>query len=258
MSTRAPAGPGGTAPHRRRNIALIVIVVLVVALVGVVVGGEFYARHRVSSCVANALEKELGGTVDVGLGARPLLLTVFNDTVSSIEVSSDDVDLTGPGEAGVRDLSLQSTIHDIHLPEGDAPGTVGSSEAHVQWDTDAIASSLQSLPFGALITGVTANPSAGTMDIEALGGLGTMTLTPAVRGGTVTMDASDVTALGVGLPTGAAQQIIDAITKNLSDYPLGMQPTSVSVTDKGLQVELQGGTAPLAQEGAMEVDCSII
>lgn len=255
MTGYAPARPA--APRRRRHTALIVTIAVVVALVAVVVGGEFYARHRVSQCVATAVQGELGGDVDVSLGATPLLFTVVTGNVSSLSIDSDDVSLAGPAQSSIRGLTLRSTIHDIDLPEGDSAGTVGSSEATVRWPSSQMLASLQTLPFGSLISGVTTDPSSQTVRVDVLGGLGSMTLTPTVSGGAVTMEASDITALGIGLPTGGAQQIIDLLTANLSDYPLGMAPQSVQVTQDGLQVDLRGGAAPLSSAGAADVDCSI-
>ncbi len=243
---------------RRRHTALFVTLGLVVVLVAVLVGGEFYARDRVSSCVATALHDEMDGDVDVSLGATPLLLTVITGSVSSLSVDSDSVNLAGPGESSLRGLQLTSTIHDIDLPEGDGTGTVGSSEATVRWGNDDMLTSLQTLPFGMLITGVTSDPASGTIDVAVAGGLGQMTLTPKVSGGAVTMEASDITALGIGLPTGGAQQVIDLLTRNLADYPLRMQPQSVEVTDQGLRVTLKGGQAPLNESGAGDIDCSIL
>ncbi|QDQ98270.1 DUF2993 domain-containing protein [Tomitella fengzijianii] len=254
MTTRAPS----RTPRRRRHTALLVTIGIVVALVAVAVGGEFYARDRVGSCVATAMGQEVDGDVDVSLGATPLLLTPITGTVSSISVNSDSINLAGPGEASMRGLQLRSTIHDISLPEGDGTGTVGSSEASVSWANDDMLASLQTLPFGMLISGVTTDPATGTIDVAVAGGLGSMSLTPRIEGGVVTMQASDITAFGIGLPTGGAQQIIDLLTRNLAEYPLQMQPTSVDVTDQGLQVKLQGGPAPLTTADGPKVDCSII
>lgn len=240
MSTRTPA-----APRRRKHTALIVTIVVVVALVAAAVGGEFYTRHRVGSCMADTLSQNLGGDVDVSFGASPLLATVFTHNVSSVDIDSDDVDLAGPGATSMRGLKLRSTIHDISLPQGDDPGSVGSSQATVTWNSLDMLSSLQTLPFGRLITGVHTDPSAGTIAVELFQGIGTLTLSPQIADGQVTMHATDVSALGIGLPTSGAQDIIDMLTKNLVDYPLGMQPQSVDVTDDGLRVALSGGSAEL-------------
>lgn len=259
MSTRTSARPA--APRRRKRTALIVVVAVIVALVAVAVGGEFYARDRVGSCMADALKPDLGSDVDVGFGATPLLATVVTNSVSSIEIDSDDVDLTGPGDTGMHGLALSSTIHDIDLPQGDgsgSPGSVGSSEATVTWDSIDMLSSLQTLPFGRLITGVHTDPSSETIGVELFQGIGTLTLTPRISDGQVTMHASDVTALGIGLPTSGAQDIIDMFTKNLADYPLQMRPQSATVTDDGLRVELAGGAAPLTDEQSAKVDCSVL
>ncbi|WP_182357942.1 LmeA family phospholipid-binding protein [Tomitella gaofuii] len=262
MTNRAPS----RTPRRRRHTALFVTIGLVVALVAVVVGGEFYARDRVGNCVATALEQQVDGDVDVSLGATPLLLTAITGTVSSISINSDGINLAGPGEAAMRGLQLRSTIHDIRLPEGDGTGSVGSSEATVTWGNDDMLASLQTLPFGMLITGVTSDPAAGTIDVAVAGGLGRISLTPRISGNVVTMEASDITAFGIGLPTGGAQQIIDLLTRNLADYPLEMAPQSVDVTGKGLQVRLTGGQAPLTTTGGQaplnttdgpQIDCSI-
>lgn len=259
MSTRTSSRPA--APRRRKHIALFVTIAVVVALVAVAVGGEFYARHRVSSCMADSLQQDLGSDVDVSFGATPLLASVFTHSVSSVDIDSDDVDLAGPGQTSMRGLTLRSTIHDIDLPQGGdsaAAGSVGSSEATVTWDSVDMLSSLQTLPFGRLITGVHTDSADGTIAVEVLGGVGTLTLEPRISDGRVSMHAKDVSALGIGLPTSGAQDIIDMLTANLADYPLRMQPRSVDVTDDGLRVKLRGASAPLQPAGDQGGGCSLI
>lgn len=250
---------GKTSSRRRGTSLLIVLVIALSAVVVAGVGAEFYARHKVTSCMSESLEGELGGPVDVSLDAKPLLLTALDHRVSRLSISSDDASISGIGSAKLQGFKLDSAFRDVRLPAGDgADGSIGSSEASIMWGGDSIQASLQTLPFGALITGVQMDEAANTMRVEVLGGVGSITLTPEVRAGAITMDTNELSAFGIGLPNDAAQQIIDVISGNLGEYPLGLAPQSIKVENDGLTVQLRGGQAVLpAAEGDGGSECSI-
>lgn len=250
---------GNTSNRKRSTSILIVIAIALTTVVAVGVGTEFYARHRVSTCMAETLQGELGGPVDVGFGAKPLLLTALDNKVSQLSVDSSDASFTtGVGTAKLQGFSLTSKFHDITLPASDGTGgSVGSSEATIKWPTASILASVQTLPFGSVVTGVQTDDAANTINIQLLGGIGSVTLTPAAVNGVITLTTTGATALGIGLPNDAVQQIINVIAGSLEEYPLGLAPQSVKVEDGGLTVQLAGGHAELPQDSSAKVNCSI-
>ena len=71
---------GVTSPARRSTVPLIAVSVVVVLLVAVI-GGELFVRQQIKSCLAGQLESELGSQVEVGLGFKPVLLSLVDKKV---------------------------------------------------------------------------------------------------------------------------------------------------------------------------------
>lgn len=249
----------GTTSKRKRGTSLLVVLAIALsALVVVGIGAEFYVRNKVTSCMSQALNDELGGPVEVSLGAKPLLLTAIDHKVSKLSINSGDASIRGLGSSKLEGFKLDSTFRDVDLPAEDGSGgSIGSSEATIVWPAASIQSSVQTLPFGSLITDVQLDDAANTMNIQLLGGIGSITLTPEVVAGAITMQTQEISALGIGLPNDAAQQIIDVITGNLGEYPLSLAPESVTVEEDGLTVQLRGGPADLPADSDIGSECRI-
>ncbi len=232
------------SPRRRGRIALIVGLVIILAVVATAVGTEVYARKHYSQCIAGQLEKSLGTKVSVHFGAKPLLLTYFDKKVGSVTVDSDDAQF-GPAVG----MKVKATLHDITINSSNA--TVGSSDADANWSDDGIAQTLNGL-----VSGVQSNPGAGTLEMRALGGLAGLQLRPHIVGNQIQVDTVNANLLGFGLPTDLVDGIVKTMSESLQTYPLGMKPTSVTVTDSGIDVGLTGGATTLQSDSnANNVSC---
>ena len=83
---------------------------------------------------------------------------------------------------------------------------------------------------GSLVTGVSTDPAAGTVVLEA--GSNSLTAKPVVTDGDLNLEVLDVNG---PLPKDAVQTALNALTKKLNDnYPLGIHADSVKVTDTGV------------------------
>lgn len=213
-------------------IAVLVVLVLVAALLG----GELYFRQQIKSCLAGQLESEIGSQVDVGLGWKPILISLVDRQVSSVTLDSNDARF-GPAEG----MTVHAEVEDVNLEQNaDSNGTIGSSSADIAWSTDGIARTLQSQGIGALVSGVTSDASAGTLSF-AVGGLAQLTVKPAVSGDRVDVQTVDASILGLGIPTDLVDSIVGVLSDSLQQYPLDMTPTSLTVTDSGIALSLEGG-----------------
>ncbi|WP_218026710.1 LmeA family phospholipid-binding protein [Nocardia inohanensis] len=250
-----PAGPGGTVPpgtppptgtgggeggsgKARRTRRTVLIVALVVALlaVGGVAAGEVYTRRTMENCISSQFEKEMGSKIDVSFGWKPLLLTMFDNKVSSVTVDSDDSKF-GPAQG----MEVHATFNDIEVKDnGKQGGTIGSSTADVTWSTDGIVKTL-----GGLVSGAEGDPAKGTLDFAVLGGLAQLQVKPKIVGDKVEVETIQAALLGFGLPTDLVSGIVEVMTESLQSYPLGMKPTKVEVTKDGLKVHLEGGRSEL-------------
>lgn len=250
MNTSRSSG----ARRSRLTAVLVVLAVAAATLLAVGIGGEFYVRNTVSKCIAEAVEEEAGGPVSAGFGPAPILLSAVTHRVGRVDVDSTSMDLRSPNGTVLRGIALDARISDITLPRDGRDGAAGSSTATVDWPAEAMLRSLQDLPFGFAVTGVDADEGADRITVEFLAGVGTLTLSPQIQGGAVTMEVVEVSALGLGLPSDFAQQIVDRLAEDLADYPLEMRPTEVSVSGSGLHLALRGGHATLPADS---VDCRI-
>ncbi|ONM47548.1 LmeA family phospholipid-binding protein [Nocardia donostiensis] len=224
------------APRVSRRTLVIALVTVVVVLAAVLVGGEAYARHTVASCISSQLEKEMGSKIDVGFGPKPMLLTWIDGELPRMSIDSDGVQF-GPA-VGMR---VQATFHDIQVADGGSKGTeIGSSTAHVTWSNEGIAQTLKGL-----VSDVSSSESSGVLTMAALGGIAQLQLIPQIRDGQVDVQLTSAELLGIGVPNDLAQAVVDLFTQGFQNYPFGMQPTQLKVTDNGVEVQLRGGPTEL-------------
>ncbi|NEW39524.1 DUF2993 domain-containing protein [Nocardia cyriacigeorgica] len=229
-----------TVSRRTLVIALIAVTAL---LATVLVGGEAYARHAVSSCVSSQFEKEMGSKIDVGFGVKPMLVTWVDGKLPEVNVNSDDVKF-GPA-VGMR---VHAKFHDIEVTDNGRGGAaIGRSTADVTWSNDGIRRTL-----GGLVSDVSSSSADGKLTMDVLGGLAQVAVQPRIADGTVQVDIESAHVLGIGLPTDLVQDIADLLSQSLQVYPFEMQPTGLEVTDDGLRVQLAGGPAelPAGNEGS--------
>ena len=157
----------------KRNRTLLIVLIVIAALVAVLISAELYVRHNVKQCMAQQLESELGSQVDVGSSWKPVLLQAIDKNVPYITVTSDDSSF-GPA----KDMHVTAKVNDIELTDKGG-GTIGSSTADVDWSTAGILATIQAQPFGQLVSGVTADPTAGTLSFQVIG-LAELTVRPQV------------------------------------------------------------------------------
>lgn len=224
---------------------------LLVVLVLVVGGGfaaDTYIRHRVTDSLASSLEDQFGGPTTVELSRRPVIYQWLTKKAPVLKIHAKDA--TVGNSVG---MAVDASLNDLTLT-GDAndPGTAASTSASVAWPTDGILATLRSgSGFGNLLTGMTADPASGTLKIEILGGGATLSVRPKVVNGDIDVETTDLGVLGLGVPTDLVSGIVSALSKPLQSYPLGLHPTSITVTSAGLDVQLEGGAyqLPASKDG---------
>ena len=236
-----------SAPKSGRRTAVIVVIVVLVLLAAALVGGEAYSRHRIASCISTQFEQDMGSKIDVGFGAKPLLLTWLDGTVSQMTVDSEGTEF-GPAV----DMHVHAKFHDLEMAEGGSSGaTIGSSEAQVSWSNTGIADTLKGL-----VSDVQSNPDTGQLTMKVLGGIGELQVTPTVQDGKVQLDVGQAQFLGIGVPDDLASGVVDLMTQSLQVYPMGLQPTELQVTENGIDIALQGGRTEMpTPQGGGQTSC---
>ncbi|WP_280511698.1 LmeA family phospholipid-binding protein [Nocardia farcinica] len=240
MTTSPPA-----APRVSRRTLVIALAVVATLLVTALVAGEAYARHAVSKCISSQFEQEMGSKIDVGFGAKPLLITWLDGKVSSVTVDSKD-DKFGPAVG----MNVHATFRDVEVADNGKGGTVGSSEADVTWSNDGIEQTL-----AGMVSGVRSSAASDVITLDVLGGLAQLQVRPQVRDGAVDVQTMSAEVLGIGLPTDLVAGIVNVFTESLQSYPMGLRATEIEVTDNGIDVHLAGGRTELQSTGSSDVRC---
>ncbi|WP_342751313.1 DUF2993 domain-containing protein [Mycolicibacterium hodleri] len=228
----------------RDPLSLSLIAIIAVAVVvGGLAGGELYARHRVDGIlveVAECVVKD-GATVSFGVNP-PFLWQHVTGHYTNISVSTD-----GNQVQDAKGMQADVSVSDVRLHGSpDSKGTIGALEATLTWTAagikDTVADNLPGV--GSLVTGVTTDPAAGTLNMEA--GDITVTAKPVVNGGDLALQV--VTVAGQ-LEKDTVQAALDGLTAKLNaQYPLGIHADSVVVTATGVVGKFSTQNASIPQE----------
>jgi hypothetical protein len=246
----APQQEETTPPEKRKGflrdpLSIVLTIVIVVAVAAAaLIGIELYARNEGETKVAAAVECLVEDKADVSFGfTPPFLMQHMSGHYTNIHIET----------AGnqIRDLSgmkADVTVKDVRLEDtADSGGSIGSLVANIDWTAAGMTQSIQNaIPLvGSLISGVTTNPSDGTVELEAA--LGSIVTKPAVKNGALTLEVTELTGLGFTLPRETIQPALDALTSQLTqELPMDIKADSVEVTDNGVQTRFstQNATIP--------------
>lgn len=212
------------------SIILVLVIVTALAVAGLI-AGELYARNRANSVVATATECVVQDKAKVSFGPSPFLLQHLRGHYNGISIHT-----AGNQIRSAKGMKADVNINNVDLHgSGDSKGTIGELDATVTWMSDGIKETSQSfLPLiGSLVNSVSTDPSAGTVELSGV--LGTVTVKPAIVSSDLSLQVVKVTALGATLPRETAQTAVDTFTATLNkEFPLGIHPDSVQVTNDGV------------------------
>ncbi len=233
----------------RDPLSIVLVVVIVIALVvAALLGGELYARSRADDVVARAAQCVVQDNASVSFGTLPpFLWQHFTGHYTNIHFET-----AGNQIRQAKGMKVNVTIKDVRLQDSaNSSGSIGSLVAAVTWSSQGIKDTIQNaIPLvGAFVTGVSTNPSAGTIELQ--GALGSITAKPQVADNGISLQVTQLTGLGFTLPRETVQPALDAFTDTLTkNYPLGIHADSVRVTDSGVvsQFSTQNASIPKGQQ----------
>jgi len=213
------------------SVVLAVVIVLALVFAGLL-GGELYARSRADTVVSTIVECVVQDDVTASFGVfPPFLLQHATGHYTNIHIES-----AGNQVRDAKGMKLNLDINDVRLEDtGTSSGSLGSLVANIDWTAEGIKQTIQgAIPLvGSFVTGVTTNPTDGTIELE--GALGSITARPQVVDGGISLQVENVTGLGFTLPREAVQPALDAFTSQLTqNYPMNIHADSVQVTDSGV------------------------
>jgi hypothetical protein len=233
----------------RDPLSIVLVVVIVIALVAAgLLAGELYARSRAESIVAKSTECVVQDSVSASFGALPpFLMQHMSGHYTNIHIET-----AGNQVRQAKGMKVNLVIKDVRLEDtANSGGSIGSLVANVTWSSQGIKDTIQNaIPLvGAFVTGVTTNPSAGTIELQ--GALGSIVAKPEVVDNGISLQVTELTGLGFTLPRETVQPALDAFTSTLTkNYPLGIHADTVQVTDSGVvsQFSTQNASIPKGNE----------
>jgi DUF2993 family protein len=227
-------------------MSIVLIVVIIVALiVGGLAGGELYARYRADKILTEVAQCVVEDGASISFGVNPpFLWQHITGHYTNISVKTD-----GNRVQSADGMTADVTLKDVRLQDSaNGKGTIGSLTATLSWKSagikDTVAANLPGV--GNLVTGVSTDPSAGNVILNA--GDSSVTAKPVVTDGDLNLEVVDVTGV---LPKDAVQTALNGLTKKLNDnYPLGIHADSVKVTDTGVVGTFSSQNATIPKEDA--------
>jgi len=212
---------------------------------GGLAGAELYARHRADSILVAVAECIVQDDATISFGVNPpFLWQHITDHYTNISVST-----AGDRVQGATGMTADVNLADVRLQDSaDSKGTIGSLNATLTWRSagikDTVAANLPGV--GGLVTGVSTDPAAGTIILEA--GSNSVTTKPVVTDGDLGLQVLDVNG---PLPKDTVQTALNELTKKLNDnYPLGIHADSVEVTDAAVVGKFSSQNASIPKENA--------
>jgi hypothetical protein len=228
------------------SMVLALVIVGALALAGLI-GAEFFARNKADSVVAKAVSCVVQDSASASFGMRPFLFQHVTHSYRDMRVET-----AGNQIREAKGMKLTLTLDDVRMNQtADSAGTLGSLNADINWTADGIKQTVAGMIplIGGLVSGVTTNPSDGTLGV--VGPLGTVTIKPEAVDGGLKLNVLKVTGLGMTLPRESVQPALDVFTDQLTkNLPMGIHADSVEVTDSGVAARFvtQNASIPNGQQ----------
>ena len=159
---------GKQRPSRglNRQTIVLIVVIVVALLAGGLAGAELYARHRADSVLTAVAECVVQDGACISFGVNPpFLWQHITGHYTNISVTT-----AGDRVQGANGMTADVILKDVRLQDsGDSKGTIGSLNAKLSWKSAGIKDTMAAnLPgVGSLVTGVSTDPAAGTVILEA-------------------------------------------------------------------------------------------
>jgi hypothetical protein len=214
----------------KKAVAITAVVLLIVLVVGAL--ADRVTANAAERTITDRIEQSFHGasSVSTSIAGVPILTQVARGSLDHVTVTLGGVD-TGKG------LVLESVVADLYDVTTSAPRTAARVVAHA----DIATSELQKQ----LGDAWTITPDGDAFAVRWSGPLPvTARVVPTVRDGKLALDLDSVTVLGVSVDGSSVPAVvtdrINALAASAGALPLGLTPTSVTVTPTGARVVATG------------------
>jgi hypothetical protein len=225
------------AQMKRKNLALIATALALTLIGGGALSAQMLITSRIESRIQSELPKASGVSASIPLADIPQNLT--SGTIESAKINIDKYFLKGSN----TESSIVISLNKISKTK---PTIVGSLDITA---TIPAATILQSSEFGdAQIMGDTLQVSVGA------GGLGKAVLVPKILDKQIYFELKGISLFGNEIPASALPADVKNQIKSKSireiNVPKGLKLRSVSLSPKGLSVNLHGSNIQLGNLGS--------
>ncbi|AYY14936.1 DUF2993 domain-containing protein [Actinobacteria bacterium YIM 96077] len=223
------------ARSRRRRWPLLVGFLLIVAVAAA--AAELLVRGLVEDRIAARVESEWGGTADAAVSSTLVLPQLLSDELSSVEL-----DIRDAAYNSMTGISGHAELENVRWDGNDVSASRSRMEINVPAEGLEQAVS-DSLPVDLTDVAISSLPESQQMELASGQQLAvTLLVTPSLEGDAVIIEIDDV-QLGGSLPEldlGFGEGSTYSISE-LSDLPLGLSPTGLTVIDEGVLLTLDSG-----------------
>ena len=221
----------------KKAVIITTVVLFVLSVVGLVADRATAAAAE--RTITDRIEQSFHGasSVSTSISGVPILTQVARGSLDHVTVTLGGVD-SGKG------LRIEKVVADLYDVSTTSPRTA----ARVVADADITTAELQKQ----LGDAWTVTPDGGALAVRWSGPLPvTARVVPTVRDGALALDLDSVTVLGVSVDgasvPSAVTDRISALAGSVGALPLGLTPTSVTVTPDGVRLVASGTHVDLEQ-----------
>ena len=178
-----------------------------------------------------------GRPVDVSIGSTPALVDVATRHFGKITIQAPSTSV-----CQLQAVDVSAAVTDVHSSHGQEYAQGIDADAVITTTTisDLLAGKIRNAT-------VATNPSAGTLDIGIMGGFVQLDERASLDGDTVRFSPASVSIMGRSAPS-SLQSTIDSrltIQHTLSGLPDHLAPSSLKITNEGIEVSLAAGPTDL-------------
>ena len=237
----------GSGSRRRGPIIALIAGLAVIAVIVGLVGLEFGLRNSIKQQMSEEITTSLGSPAEVELGARPVLLSYFSNTLGSVRITTDGSPAdgaTGPAPAiDIRAEGVRSEGDVTHVES--LTGTAFVSDEAMAAAAAADQTAGDSMLGGLIqVQDIVSDPASGTLRVS-ISGLAEAVVTPRLVGGNLEMQPEQASIFGFQLPSELLGGAVSMMDSALAELPDGVELTGVNVVPGGMTVDLAGSDVVL-------------
>ena len=235
------------------------LVGLLVALLILLLVAEFGLRWFIGNELRTSFEEQAaqdGVTLEekpsISFGATPLVLSAVRGTVPEVELTSPST-LQIRGQEVLGQPGAHITLNDLDISDTNNP-VASHMTAVTEVPEEFLLTTIQrtmveeGVDSGFIqISGLTADPAAGSLALEFNGGAAVLDLIPRPVDGTLSFEAAKASLFGFELPSQITGLITTGLQQGVQEQAGQLRIDAFDVVDGGVRLTLSGDNVALSE-----------